>query len=125
MDEKCWELTSRLVGENYSRQAREARAGFTAKTRLLLEQGKLPTEGWEEREIEMLLGEISSMDSNNFPANCGVGEREDHGPSADPQLAKYGQHLVRITKNKLELAVMLKRFEQIFSRNILTQLSLP
>ena len=51
----------------------------------------------------------------------GVGEREDHGPSADPQLAKYGQHLVLISKNMLELAVVLKRFEQIFSRNILTQ----
>jgi len=90
MDEKCWELTSRLVGENYSRQAREARAGFTAKTRLLLEQGKLPTEGWEEREIEMLLGEISSMDSNNFPANCGVGEREARIYSKLVQRRHYG-----------------------------------
>lgn len=76
MDDKCWELTSRLVGESYSRQAREAAAGLTSKTRLLLEQGKLPAEGWEEREIEMFLAQISSMDSNNFPANCGVGERE-------------------------------------------------
>ena len=69
MDDKCWELTSRLVGESYSRQAREAAAGLTSKTRLLLEQGKLPAEGWEEREIEMFLAQISSMDSNNFPAN--------------------------------------------------------
>ena len=76
MDEKCWELCGRLVGENYSRQAREASSVMTGKTRVLLEQGKLPEEGWEEREIEMLLGQISSMDSNNFPANCGVGERE-------------------------------------------------
>ena len=76
MDEKCWELTGRLVGENYGRQAREAGSVLTGKTRVLLEQGKLPEEGWEEREVEMLLGQISSMDSNNFPANCGVGERE-------------------------------------------------
>ena len=76
MDEKCWELASRMVGESYTRQAREAGSVLTGKTRVLLEQGKLPEEGWEEREIEMLLGQISSMDSNNFPANCGVGERE-------------------------------------------------
>ena len=76
MDEKCWELTGRLVGENYSRQAREAGSVLTGKTRVLLEQAKLPEEGWEEREVETLLGQISSMDSNNFPANCGVGERE-------------------------------------------------
>ena len=76
MDERCWELASRVVGESYSRQAREAGSVMTGKTRVLLEQGKLPEEGWEEREIEMLLGQISSMDSNNFPANCGVGERE-------------------------------------------------
>ena len=76
MDEKCWELASRAVGDTYSRQAREAGSVLTGKTRVLLEQGKLPDEGWEEREIEMLLSQISSMDSNNFPANCGVGERE-------------------------------------------------
>merc|ERR550534_3602053 len=33
-------------------------------------------EGWEDREIELLMAQISAMDSNNFPSNCGVGERE-------------------------------------------------
>ena len=28
------------------------------------------------REIEFLLAQLSQMDSNNFPGNCGVGERE-------------------------------------------------
>lgn len=37
---------------------------------------KLPDEGWDEPTIETLLQELSTMDSNNFPGNCGVGERE-------------------------------------------------
>ena len=39
-------------------------------------QRKLPEEGWDDLTIEMLLQELSTMDSNNFPGNCGVGERE-------------------------------------------------
>jgi len=36
----------------------------------------LPEEGWTDQAIEMLLSELALMDSNNFPGNCGVGERE-------------------------------------------------
>ena len=32
-----------------------------------LTQRKLPEEGWPDNRIEMLLGELSMMDSNNFP----------------------------------------------------------
>ena len=39
-------------------------------------QRKLPQMGWSEHEVESLLRHLSDMDSNNFPANCGVGERE-------------------------------------------------
>jgi hypothetical protein len=39
-------------------------------------QGKLPDEGWDEQTIELCVNEFSLMDSNNFPGNCGVGERE-------------------------------------------------
>ena len=39
-------------------------------------QRKLPTTGWSEREVERLLQHFSDMDSNNFPDNCGAGERE-------------------------------------------------
>ena len=30
-------------------------------------QRKLPEDGWPDNRIEMLLGELSLMDSNNFP----------------------------------------------------------
>ena len=36
----------------------------------------MPEDGWEDREVELVLAQLSAMDSNNFPANCGVGERE-------------------------------------------------
>ncbi len=39
-------------------------------------QKKWPEEGWEDLSIELLLQELALMDSNNFPGNCGVGERE-------------------------------------------------
>ena len=45
MDEKCLELSSRLVGESYVRQASEAMSGLSSKMKMLLEQGKLPEEG--------------------------------------------------------------------------------
>ena len=76
MDDKCLELSARLVGDSYVRQAGEVMSGLSSRTRILLEQGKLPEDGWEDREVELLLGQVASMDSNNFPANCGVGERE-------------------------------------------------
>ena len=76
MDGKCYELCAKYVGETYTRQAAEAGAGLTSKMRQLLEQGKVPDEGWEEREVELLVAQLASMDSNNFPGNCGVGERE-------------------------------------------------
>jgi len=49
---------------------------------LCIEQNKLPEEGWNDQSIEMLVGELALMDSNNFPGNCGVGEREARIASA-------------------------------------------
>ena len=43
MDERCFELASRHVGEGYVRQATEAMSGLNTKMRLLLEQaGGIP-----------------------------------------------------------------------------------
>jgi len=39
-------------------------------------QKKCPDEPWDDQSIEMILSELSLMDSNNFTNNCGVGERE-------------------------------------------------
>ena len=37
---------------------------------------RLPDHGWDEASIEMLINDLAMMDSNNFPDNVGVGERE-------------------------------------------------
>jgi len=84
------ELAARLVGPSYARQAGEAGAGRAARVRMLLEQGKLPQDPWEDREIELLLHQLSLMDSNNFPGNCGVGEREARVYSALVARRHYG-----------------------------------
>ena len=39
-------------------------------------QRKWPEEGWDDATIEMFLADLAQMDSNNFPGNCGIGERE-------------------------------------------------
>lgn len=44
-------------------------------TKLIL-QRKWPEEGWDDATIELLLADLAQMDSNNFPDNCGIGERE-------------------------------------------------
>jgi hypothetical protein len=54
------------------------------KNGFILFQRKWPEEGWDDALIEMLLHELSMMDSNNFPGNCGIGERE----------ARFGSSLV-------------------------------
>jgi len=64
------------VPEAYSSIADDVQKGRDAKVAHLLSQRKLPSDGWSEVETERLIQKLSDMDSNNFPANCGVGERE-------------------------------------------------
>ena len=42
----------------------------------LLKHQKLPKDGWDDQTIEVLIQQLSLMDSNNFAGNTGVGERE-------------------------------------------------
>nr|CAD7456595.1 unnamed protein product [Timema tahoe] len=45
-------------------------------------QRKWPEEGWDDTTIELFLADLAQMDSNNFPGNCGIGEREARIASA-------------------------------------------
>jgi len=76
MNEKNFTLAEKYVPHGYIQQGKEARKILEKKIHQLLEQGKLPIEGWSDISIQHLLQEIALMDSNNFPENCGVGERE-------------------------------------------------
>ncbi|XP_033646029.1 O-phosphoseryl-tRNA(Sec) selenium transferase-like [Asterias rubens] len=76
MNPDIYSLCERLIPATYVQQGCEARRAHENKIRNLLEHRKWPDEGWEDSTIELLLQELSMMDSNNFTANCGVGERE-------------------------------------------------
>ena len=58
----------------WSRARCHRRAGGTGCPESYLDTGS--KNGIFFREIEFLLAQLSQMDSNNFPGNCGVGERE-------------------------------------------------
>ncbi|XP_065071859.1 O-phosphoseryl-tRNA(Sec) selenium transferase-like isoform X2 [Rhopilema esculentum] len=70
------QLAGKIVSQSYAQQAADAKAGLENKIKLLLEQRKLPAEGWDDFTIEYLLNEMALMDSNNFSGNVGIGERE-------------------------------------------------
>ncbi|XP_041368316.1 O-phosphoseryl-tRNA(Sec) selenium transferase-like [Gigantopelta aegis] len=76
MNEENLDLCKRLVSASYIQQGLEARHSHENKIGYLLNHNKLPDEGWNDQTIELLINELAVMDSNNFPGNCGVGERE-------------------------------------------------
>lgn len=76
MNAECEKLCRKLLPGSYVDQGQDSKKNREKKVRLLLEKKKLPEEGWDEADIEMLLSELSRMDSNNFHGNCGAGERE-------------------------------------------------
>jgi O-phospho-L-seryl-tRNASec:L-selenocysteinyl-tRNA synthase len=45
-------------------------------TLIFMFQRKWPEEGWDDCTVELFLADLAQMDSNNFPGNCGIGERE-------------------------------------------------
>jgi O-phospho-L-seryl-tRNASec:L-selenocysteinyl-tRNA synthase len=65
-----------LVNRSYVEQGLEAIRSRDNLIQLLLSQKQLPMNGWDDMTIEYFLTQLSMMDSNNFPSNIGVGERE-------------------------------------------------
>lgn len=76
MNEKNLHLAEGLISHSYLRAASEARRQRENLITILLAQRRLPSEGWDEQNVEVLLQELASMDSNNFVSGAGVGERE-------------------------------------------------
>ncbi|XP_058824108.1 O-phosphoseryl-tRNA(Sec) selenium transferase [Topomyia yanbarensis] len=69
-------IAADLAPANYLSVASNARVHRDKLIKLLLEKKKIPEDGWENTTIEYFIGELSLMDSNNFPNRYGVGERE-------------------------------------------------
>ncbi|XP_002741399.1 O-phosphoseryl-tRNA(Sec) selenium transferase-like [Saccoglossus kowalevskii] len=76
MNEESYALCERLIPSSYVRQARQAVRSRENQIRTFLEHRRWSEDGWDDETIELLLHQLSLMDSNNFPGNCGVGERE-------------------------------------------------
>jgi len=84
---ESYTLAEKLVPQTYIEQGKNAHKTQQNSIKLLLEkvcyclldaqlsniflvtQRKMPDEGWPDNRIEMLLSELSMMDSNNFPGN--------------------------------------------------------
>ena len=76
LDGASLELAKGLVDGAYIDQAAQALRSRDAAVNTLLAQKRLPAEPWPDATIEATLAQLAAMDSNNFGANCGVGERE-------------------------------------------------
>ncbi len=74
--ESCKDSACKLIPETYVRQGLNNLTTRRNQLKLLLEQRKIPKQGWSDAAIEHAILELAAMDSNNFSSNCGVGERE-------------------------------------------------
>lgn len=66
MDDKFFDLCGKLIPPKYAAQAKEARNSVQKQIQQLVEQRTIPDEGWNAQTIEILLNNLSLMDSNNF-----------------------------------------------------------
>ena len=73
---KNQKLAALLVDLTYVSQGSDALKTFENNVTNLLSQRKMPEDGWTDGDIERFLLQISAMDSNNFPGQASVGERE-------------------------------------------------
>ena len=76
MNDANFKLAASLIDSAYVDQARQARRVTEQLVKNLFAQRAIPDEAWEDASIELVLRELAAMDSNNFPGNVGVGERE-------------------------------------------------
>lgn len=76
MNTQSFSSAERLIPSSYIQQAVAAKKTRENQIRILIEQRKWPEDGWDDATIEMLLSDLSQMDTNNFPEKCGVGARE-------------------------------------------------
>ena len=76
MNESNIALAKGLVHTGYIQQGAQGLAARQKLVTSLLSERRLPAQGWDEVSIESLIRDAALMDSNNFPANIGLGERE-------------------------------------------------
>ena len=67
---------NRLINSTYVQQGLNNLRSRKNILKNLLIHKKLPPSGFDDPTIDFVLNELAMMDSNNFSANAGVGERE-------------------------------------------------
>ncbi|CAI5490144.1 unnamed protein product [Closterium sp. Naga37s-1] len=90
MDAANLKLAEGLVSPSYVRQGAQSLAQRHNMVKSLLSQRKLPRDGWDDDTIEMLLKDLSLMDSSGFKGNVGMGEREARCASGLVRRRHYG-----------------------------------
>ena len=76
MNDANLELAKRLVRPSYVSQGAQGLAARQKLLTSLLSERRLPERGWDEAQLELLVRDAAALDSNNFLANVGAGERE-------------------------------------------------
>ncbi|XP_017114695.1 O-phosphoseryl-tRNA(Sec) selenium transferase isoform X1 [Drosophila elegans] len=69
-------VPGKLVPANYLQLGLAAQRSKQRSFKELVEKRKLPENGWADEQIEEIVYQLSSLDSNNFPHKVGLGERE-------------------------------------------------
>ncbi|EKF30890.1 hypothetical protein,SLA/LP autoantigen-like protein, putative [Trypanosoma cruzi marinkellei] len=90
MNERALSLAEGFVSAHYVQAGGEALRANERLVRSVLAQRRCPEKGMSDVAIEWLLHQLALMDTNNFPAHFGAGERE--GRVAAPLVARrnYG-----------------------------------
>lgn len=71
-----WEAFLKLTTSSCLKTAREGLSSSLNQLSSIFQQRRLPELGYSNQQIELLLHQLSLMESNNFPTLSGVGERE-------------------------------------------------
>ncbi|GAA28189.1 O-phospho-L-seryl-tRNASec:L-selenocysteinyl-tRNA synthase [Clonorchis sinensis] len=76
LDEDSLKFTERYLTPAYVLRAHERYSRVKNRFSKVLQEGRLPEQGFSESEIETFFLQLGSMDSNNWESGVGVGERE-------------------------------------------------
>lgn len=90
MNPKSLEILEKFAPKTYIQQACQAKITHENEIRILLEKCKIPKQSWSSERIELLLNNLSMMDSNNSTDVCGLGEREGRVFSTLVSKRNYG-----------------------------------
>eukprot|EP00800_Vazella_pourtalesii_P014743 TRINITY_DN3814_c0_g1_i1.p1 TRINITY_DN3814_c0_g1~~TRINITY_DN3814_c0_g1_i1.p1 ORF type:complete len:134 (-),score=4.83 TRINITY_DN3814_c0_g1_i1:339-740(-) len=95
MNQDTFKSAAKCIGLSYANQAEQAKRTYEKLIYILIEQRKLPQEGWSDSLIERFILELSGMDSNNFLGNVGMGKTFLH--SFISEVLNLITHIMRTT----------------------------